>query len=326
MPKLRWDQPGEHRYETGIDRGVLYLSDGSGVPWNGLVSVQVNAGAEVTPLYFDGIKYLETRSGDEFGATLTAMTYPDEFLEYDGYQEVRDGVLMADQPVVETFGLSYRTLVGNDTEGQEHGYKIHILYDLTAVPSDVTFNTLSSSVDNSDFAWKLTGVPQVVPGFKPAVHLVIDSRTINEYLLRDLESLLYGEDASDIPVDDPDDFVDGGATPSTTSDDTLDGGTYSSTTTDVLDGGTPSNSHLGGGSTVTPGVSPSAKLVPMATLVQVIKDWVLMDVVDHGDGTWSLTAPDEFITMLDDHTFMVSGVNATYLDADTYEVTTTHGI
>lgn len=204
MTKLIWDQVGERIYETGVDRGVLYLSDGEGVPWNGLLSVEdVVEEADITPYYIDGVRYFNQRSVGDYSGVLKAFTYPDEFMQFDGYDELTVGLYASHQPVTKTFGLSYRTMVGNDILGREFGYKIHLVYNLVATPSTRTYGTVTSSVDALDLTWNISGVPVEIPGFRPAVHFVIDSRALPVGILSDIEDLIYGTDISEPRIPSP---------------------------------------------------------------------------------------------------------------------------
>jgi len=173
MTTLVWDAVGDRVYETGVDRGVLYLSDGRGVPWNGLTAVEDRTTSTVTPLYWDGVKYNDLFVVGDFVGLLKAYTYPDEFMEFEGVQEVDNGLFVAGQ-TPKIFGLSYRTKIGNDLTS-ELGYKIHILSNLTAVPSTKAFKTISDTMAAVEFEWTLTAVPSHVPGYKPTSHLIFDT-------------------------------------------------------------------------------------------------------------------------------------------------------
>lgn len=199
MGKLKWDQTGERLYETGCDRGVLFPvatggTYGSGVAWNGLSSVnQSPSGAEATAVYADNIKYLDLMSAETFGATVEAYTYPHEFAECDGSATIAQGVT-AGQQTRKMFGLSYRTMIGNDTEGTDHGYKIHLVYGCKAAPSERNYATINDSPEATALSWELTTTPVDVPGFKPTAHLEIDSTKADPTKLEALEKILYGSD------------------------------------------------------------------------------------------------------------------------------------
>lgn len=198
MPKLVWDQVGERFYETGVDHGVLYIPDVSGVyatgvPWNGLTSVsETPTGAETTATYADNIKYLNLVSLEEFGATIEAYTYPEEFNEFDGLAAPKAGVVVGQQPR-KTFGLSYRTRLGNDLELEEYGYKLHLVYGLVASPSEKAYNTINDSPEAITFSWEVTSTPVPVTGLKPTSIIVVDSTTVEAADLSALEDELYGD-------------------------------------------------------------------------------------------------------------------------------------
>ncbi|MCA1806975.1 MAG: hypothetical protein LC687_03860, partial [Actinobacteria bacterium] len=194
---LKWDQTGERIYETGVDRGVLYIPDGSGdyndgVVWNGLVSVSESpSGAEPTPMYADNIKYLNLVSREEFEASIEAFTYPDEFAQFDGTVEPEAGILIGQQ-TRGTFGLAYRTLVGNDVAGTDLGYKIHLIYGALAAPTEKAYGTVNESPEAITFSWELTTTPVAVTGHAPTASLVIDSTKVSESDLTAIELILYG--------------------------------------------------------------------------------------------------------------------------------------
>lgn len=197
MTKIVWNQVGERFYETGVDRGVLYPRLGPGVPWNGLISVSENpSGGEVESFYFDGVKYLDIVMSENFQATVEAYSAPREFASCDGSKALSPGLYATQQPR-STFGMSYRTLIGNDLDGSDHGYKLHIVYNATAAPSGRDNKTLSGSPDPSIRQWTIDTVPIASNTFKPTAHFVIDSTQIDPYTLLDLESFLYGRDGQD---------------------------------------------------------------------------------------------------------------------------------
>lgn len=196
MPILVWDEETDRVYESGLDRGVLYLPDGSVVPWNGLTSVIESFDKEVSPVYFDGMKISDNVSLGNFSATMKALTYPDEFSELEGLSELKSGIFAGDQ-MPQLFGLSYRTRVGNAVEGSLVGYKIHILYNVTAIPSDKTYSTISDEPELTEFEWNLTAVPEEIPGIRPTSHFIIDSTEVDPWLLEELEEMLYGSSSAD---------------------------------------------------------------------------------------------------------------------------------
>lgn len=191
MPKLTWDQVGDRVYETGLDRGVLFLLDGSAIPWNGLTSVIEKNEKEKSAVYYEGVKINEFIYPGDFAATLKAITFPDEMLELEGYQELRNGVYFGEQPP-DLFNLCYRTRIGDDLSGDEAGYKIHLAYNLTAIPSDVSHATGSDDPSLVEFEWDISSIPEEYPGFRPTAHIVIDSRKVDPWLLEMIEKKLYG--------------------------------------------------------------------------------------------------------------------------------------
>lgn len=205
MSKIVWDKTGERFYETGVKYGVLYIpTDGvysKGVAWNGLTAVTESpSGAEATPLYADDTKYLNLMSNEEFGATIEAYTYPDEFAECDGSASIATGVMIGQQSR-KTFGLCYRTTLGNDTDGNDHGYKLHLIYGALAAPSEKGYSTINDSPEAITFSWEVTTTPVSVTGFKPTASITIDSTKADPAKLTALEKILYGSD--DAPATEP---------------------------------------------------------------------------------------------------------------------------
>ena len=204
MSRLTWDNTGERYYETGVKQGVLYpiQSDGKyslGVAWNGLTAVTESpSGAEATALYADDIKYLNLISTEEFGATIEAYTYPDEFAECDGSASLADGIMLGQQKR-KTFGLCYKTTVGNDVDGNDYGYKLHLIYGCLAAPSEKAYATINDSPEAITFSWEVSTTPVNVAGFKPTSQITIDSTKIAEgkkAKLTELEDILYGKNGA----------------------------------------------------------------------------------------------------------------------------------
>ena len=198
MAKLVWDKTGDRLYETGVKNGVLYIPTAGvyskGVAWNGLTAVTESpSGAEATALYADDTKYLSLMSTEEFGATIEAYTYPDEFAACDGSAELADGVMIGQQKR-SIFGLCYKTTIGNDTEGNDHGYKLHIIYGAQAKPSERAYASINDSPEAITFSWEITTTPVNVTGAKPTASLVIDSTKADPSKLAALEDILYGKD------------------------------------------------------------------------------------------------------------------------------------
>ena len=210
MAKIEWDKTGERLYETGVKNGVLYVQEGGaytkGVAWNGLTAVTESpSGAEATPLYADDIKYLNLISAEEFAATIEAYTYPDEFAECDGSAALADGVMIGQQ-ARKTFGLCYRTTIGNDTDGNDHGYKLHIIYGALAAPSEKAYATINDSPEAITFSWEVTTTPVNVTGAKPTASITIDSTKADPAKLATLEKKLYGDTDTEATLPLPDEI------------------------------------------------------------------------------------------------------------------------
>lgn len=199
MAVLTWDQTGEKLYETGVQKGVLYPMDGAvygkGVAWNGLTAVnETPSGAESTKLYADDIKYLDIRSAEEFGATIEAYSSPEEFDACDGTAELAAGVNIGQQNR-KGFGFCYRSTIGNDTEYNNYGYKLHIIYGLTASPSERSYSTVNDSPEAATLSWEVSSTPVNVAGFKPTSIITINSKKINPAALKEIEDALYGTES-----------------------------------------------------------------------------------------------------------------------------------
>jgi hypothetical protein len=264
MAVLVWDQVGERIYQTGVDRGVLYLQDGTTVAWNGLVDVEESPSSELKSFFLDGVKYLENLSPGDFLGKLKAFTYPDEFDSVNGIANVAPGLSYYEQPP-KSFNLSYRTRIGNDLEGMDYGYKIHILYNVIAQPENYAFITLQDVVQPVEFGWSLTGTPPKIDKARPTVHISIDSRTTPPEILQIVEAKLYGT------------------------------------------------------------ITSAPSLPPISEIGEYFGYRGALLIVDHGDGSWSaVDESDTYINMLDDTTFQIDGADTTYLDPETYEVSSTN--
>lgn len=196
--KLAWDKAGERFYETGVEQGALFIQEGgaypNGVAWNGLTGVTESpSGAEPTALHANDSKYLSLLSAEEFGATVEAYTYPDKFSECDGSAEIAKGVKIGQQ-TRKTFGLAYKTLIGNDVDNNNHGYLLHAIYGATASPSEKAYATVNDSPEAITFSWELSTTPVNVTGYKPTASMTIDSRTADPTKLKALEDIIYGTD------------------------------------------------------------------------------------------------------------------------------------
>lgn len=212
MSKIVWDAIGEHTFETGVRNGVLYLKDAegaynTGVAWNGLTSVSESPeGAEPTDLYADDTKYLTLMSAENFKATIEAYTYPVEFEECDGSATIAKGVVIGQQSR-KPFGLCYRTAIGNDTDGNEHGYKLHIVYGCQASPSEKQYSTINDSPEAITFSWEVNTTPVNVTGKKPTATLIIDSTKADKAKLTALEAILYGSESTEPRLPLPDEIA-----------------------------------------------------------------------------------------------------------------------
>lgn len=320
MPVLIWDKVGDRTYETGLDKGVLYLPDGSAVPWNGLTSVIEHFDKEVTPVYYDGMKINNLIVLGDFKASMKAVTYPEEFVEVEGLASVRTGMFFGDQRP-QSFGLCYRTQIGNDLEGDAVGYKIHIIYNVTAIPSDKTYASVTSDPALVEFEWTITGVPEEVPGFRPTSHLVIDSRTIDPWLLEDLELMLYGNVAADaalLPMASLVEYLTNWYRIRV-----VDNGDGTWTATSLRDGFIFVDED--GLFTI---VDANAAFLDEETYLLSsttdVADIPELKIVDNGDGTWSaITDQDNLIVLLEDNKFEIRNANADFLTSELYRITDT---
>lgn len=210
--KIIWDQTGDRTYETGVDHGVLYPQDAtgkypSGVAWNGLTAVTESpSGAEANPQYADNIKYLNLISAEDFGCTIEAFTYPSEFGVCDGTAEPVPGLSIGQQSRKQ-FGLSYRTILGNDVSGQEYGYKIHLIYGALAAPSEKAYQTTNDSPEAITFSWEVSTTPVPVTDYKPTAYMVLDSTTIATAKMKEIEDMLYGAADTEAKLPTPDEII-----------------------------------------------------------------------------------------------------------------------
>ena len=212
MARLIWDEVGQRFFETGVKNGVLYVQDNdgsykNGVVWNGLTAVTESpSGAEETPLYADDVKYLTLRSAEQFGATIEAYTYPEEFEQCDGSAQIAAGVTIGQQ-ARRAFGLCYRTAIGNDIQGQEFSYKLHLLYGCTVAPSEKSYSTINDNPEAITFSWELSTVPVPVDGFKPTASLVIDASKVDEGKMQLLEDALFGNESNEAKLLTPNEIM-----------------------------------------------------------------------------------------------------------------------
>lgn len=207
MSRLNWGAAGERLYESGIDRGVLYVDPNRGVAWNGLTAVAESpSGGDPRPYYLDGVKYLNVASAEEFEAMLTAYYCPPEFGPCDGVVGIHTGLFATQQPR-KSFGLSYRTMVGNDLEGTAYGYKIHLVYNALAAPSSRANSTVTASSEAETFSWAISTLPPAVTGVKRTAHFVIESRSTAPATLSKVENLLYGSNMNEPTLPTPDELI-----------------------------------------------------------------------------------------------------------------------
>lgn len=259
MATITWDGVGTRVYQSGVDRGVLFIGDQPGVPWSGLTSIVENiSGGTAKPLYVDGDKYSNLASPEEYQAQLSAYTYPDEFEDCDGNASVRSGFLATRQKR-KPFSLTYRSFIGNDLTGSL-GYRIHLVYNVLASPSIHSFKSDTTNVNVADFSWLLTALPPAVSGYQRTAHYILDSRNLSAPVLTYMENALYGTDT------------------------------------------TPPH------------------LPPFTEIISAIDSNGGLTVTDNGDGTFTMTAPDGALFMLDSNTAQLTWDSAVYIDSDTYTV------
>lgn len=318
MPQLVWDRPGSRKYESGLDRGVLYLPDGTAVPWNGLTEVVDEASKKVTPIYYDGMKIRDEIDLGEFSATLKAITYPDEFEDVEGSSSVRNGVRVDNQSP-QLFALCYRTKIGNDLSGEDAYYKIHVVYNITATPSNKTYASINDSPEIVEFEWSLSTVPEEVEGFHPTSHITIDTRKIDLSLLKDLEKILYGGTAAEASLMTMADFliflrdwyrvsiVDNGD------------GTW---TASESSSGYITFSDVDGWFQIT-----NANATYLNDYTYLISDTddsadiPRIKIEDNGDGTWTATTDDDnVIVMLGDGEFEIRSIDVIFSGPEMYRI------
>lgn len=207
MTAIVWDARGARYFELGLDKGVLFPMTGPGVAWSGLLSVnETPTGAEERPYYLDGVKYLNLRSAEEFAATIEAFGAPPEFNQCDGTVEIHTGLFATQQPR-QPFGMSYRTRIGNDLEGADHGYKIHLVYNALAAPAARSRETISDTLEPAKVSWAISTLPPSITGYKRTAHFVVDSKTTDPSVLVELEELLYGTESTDSELPTPDELI-----------------------------------------------------------------------------------------------------------------------
>lgn len=267
MSQIQWNSVGERRYELGIDRGVLYLpSQGIAVPWNGLISVDEATDSTIQPFYFNGVKYYDHVQTGDYKGTLKAFTYPPQFEPFDGVLESpTNGIFITGQKNPGVFHLSYRTMIGNDVDGLNGGYKIHVLYNLTAQPSRRLYATMTDQSSAYEFSWDLSSVPVDAFQLQPSSHIIFDTTKMHPAAISAVEEVLYGSEERDPEVLSVDEFEE---------------------------------------------------------LTSVADDLI---IIDHGDGTWSAIGSEYYIKQkLRSTEFAIENANARYLDADTFEISSSN--
>lgn len=319
MVKITWDNVEDRTYESGLDRGVLYLPDGSGVPWNGLTSVVETYTKESSPVYYEGMKINELVTFGDFEAKMTAVTYPDEFTDIEGFASPKKGVFYGEQPS-KFFCLCYRTSIGNSLEG-DVGYKLHIIYNILAIPSDKTYATVSDDPSLVEFEWSLVAVPEEVPGFSPTAHIVLDSREIDPWLIDDLETMLYGSSSSDaalIPMSELVSYISEWYRVKIT-----DNGDGTWTATTQRDGFISFGLYDYFSITGVNAIYLDDVTFEISDTVDV-SDVPQLKIVDNGDGTWiAQTDHESIIVFIDEDIFEIRNASATYLNATTYQISDT---
>lgn len=321
MPILLWDQVGDRVYETGLDHAVLYLASGIAVPWNGLVTVVENFDKDSSPVYYDGTKIADLVVLGDFSATITAVTYPDEFIDLEGLAPKRRGMFFGNQKS-KVFGLSYRTQIGDDVSGDIAGHKIHILYNLTAVPAPKTYSTVSSALAVVEFAWTVTAAPVNVPGFRPTAHIIIDTRDFDPWLLEDLNAILYGSTtvvASLPAMPDLLAFINAWYRIKITDNGN---GTW---TAQSLRNGVITNDAPNSQFTI---IGADETFLDVNTFIISdtldVADVPQIKITDNGDGTWTATTDhDSLLTMLSPTEFQLYNANVTDVTANQYRISNT---
>lgn len=264
MTRLMWSKPEDRRFETGLDRGVLYPKNGNAVPWNGLTSVDESEGDSAVPYYIDGRPFMYFPTPKEYSATINAFTYPDAFSDVMGFPEVADGMFL-DSQVGDSFDMCYRTTIGNLAEGQEAAHKIHLIYNAVVDPVGVTYETLSESINPSEFSWNIQASPVPVAGHRPTAHIVLDTRHIEPDHLEELEAMIYGDSDTPPAIPDPQILLD-----------------LLKFTNDIV------ITDFGNGEWAAEGSYRRVYMIDTGTFQ--LED---ANAVDNGDGTYSISSTDE---------------------------------
>lgn len=305
MFAIKWHEPNSRIYEAGLDRGVLYPKFKTGVAWNGLTAVDENGGEGTTVYFLDGRPYLISPKKKEFSASLKAITYPDEFSDYMGLEKVATG-LYFDSQQGDTFGLSYRTLVGDENDGLDLGYKIHLVYNCVVVPDTIGHASIGGDIAPSEFSWQIQATPVRIPGYHPTAHIIIDTRGLEQAVIDQLEELIYGATTP------PDLLMDGGD-PGPGPDLDADGGDESPVDpdTEIADGGGPFTSA----ETVT--------MPDPQTILDILSYGDDIIITYLGDGFWSAAGAYRNVHPIGDGLFEINNVDAIDHGDGTFTVSTT---
>jgi hypothetical protein len=319
MPTIVWDKVGGRTFEGGLDRGVLYLPDGSGVPWNGLTSVNEHINAAVEMVYYDGQKISELVSLGEFSASMKALTYPDEMIELEGAVELKNGLFANDQQP-KRFSLCYRTRVANDVN-REAGYKIHLIYNVLAIPSDKSYSSIGTDLSAVEFEWTITAIPEDVPGLRPTAYITIDSTKTDPWLLEEIERMLYGDTysyASLVPMDELISHITEW---------------YRIKIIDNGDGTWTAVEKKAGSIDIELDqyfeiINVNARYLDEVTFLisdtMDVEDIPELLITDDGNGAWSASTSEEgLITKESDGYFQITDANATYITPEMYEISNT---
>ena len=314
MPRIVWDKIGDRTYESGLDRGVLYLAGGDAVPWNGLTSVVEKSERSTSLTFYDGIKISETISLGSFAATVSAITYPDALDEIEGKAQIRSGVFLGEQEP-ETFGLCYRTRIGNDVDGDEAGYKIHVVYNVSATPSDRTYETASDDPSLVDFEWDLTTTPVELDGFRGAAHITFKTADIDPDLLEEIEKILYGSGAASaslIPMDELISYINSW---------------FRLQIIDNGDGTWEARTSYDGYIYL---LDDDEFRIDKANAIYIndhtyilsdtkdLEDTAAIKIIDNGDGTWTATTSYDGLIIITGDTFEIRNATIEMIDANTY--------
>lgn len=303
MSRITWHDPSSRFYDAGLDRGVLYPKFKSGIAWNGLTAVDETGGDSATVYYIDGRPYLIVPKKKDFTANLKAITYPDEFTDYMGLEKIATG-LYFDQQQGDSFGLSYRTLVGNEIDGLDHGYKIHLVYNCIVVPDSIGYQALSGDINPIEFSWQIQSVPVSIPGYHPTAHIIIDTRGLEQATIDILEDLIYGTTT-------PADLLMDGGDPGPGPDLEADGGDEGVGSEEIADGGGPFS-------------TPETLTMPdPQTILDILSYGDDIIITYLGDGFWSAAGSYGNVHHLGDGLFEINNVDAVDHGDGTFTISTT---